>query len=118
MRSLPVSGGRGSLQGRICRIRTGCCSSNGRLNMADYTAHVDTFAREHLPPRAQWPEFLFERRELQYAARLNCGRVLLDDALEEGHGSRFVVYSDHAAWTWVELRDKTDRIANVLVREL
>ena len=22
------------------------------------SAHLDAFARDHLPPRAQWPEFL------------------------------------------------------------
>ena len=30
------------------------------LTMAD-TAHVDTFARDNLPPRDQWPDFLFTR---------------------------------------------------------
>ena len=24
------------------------------------TAHVDTFARDHLPPIDEWPEFLFD----------------------------------------------------------
>ena len=33
------------------------------------TAHVDTFARDHLPPREQWPEFLFTLPELQYPER-------------------------------------------------
>ena len=37
-----------------------------------YTAHVDTFARDNLPPREQWPAFLFARPELQYPERLNC----------------------------------------------
>ena len=31
--------------------------------MAD-TAHVDTFAGDNLPPREQWPAFLFTRPEL------------------------------------------------------
>ena len=30
------------------------------------TAHVDTFARDHLPPRAAWPDLLFTLPELQY----------------------------------------------------
>ena len=34
-----------------------------------YTAHVDTFARDNLPPREQWPEFIFELPELQYPER-------------------------------------------------
>lgn len=36
------------------------------------SAHVDTFARDHLPPRDLWPEFIFKRPELQYPERLNC----------------------------------------------
>ena len=42
------------------------------------SAHVDTFAERHLPPREQWPEFLFERPELRYPERLNCAGELLD----------------------------------------
>ena len=42
-----------------------------------YTAHVDSFARDNLPPKEQWPQFLFTRPELQYPARLNaCTRLL------------------------------------------
>ena len=40
--------------------------------------HVDTFVRDHLPPVAQWPEFLFELPTLRYPARLNCAVELLD----------------------------------------
>ena len=41
-----------------------------------YSAHVDSFARDNLPPKEQWPAFLFTRPELQYPARLNaCTRV-------------------------------------------
>ena len=35
-------------------------------------------ASEHLPPAEQWPEFLFELPELQFAPRLNCAAELLD----------------------------------------
>ena len=37
-----------------------------------YTAHTDTFARDNLPPRHQWPELIFELPELQYPQRMNC----------------------------------------------
>ncbi|MBV8289028.1 MAG: hypothetical protein JOZ35_19110, partial [Hyphomicrobiales bacterium] len=42
------------------------------------SAHLDTFARDHLPPRAQWPDFLFELPELKYPERMNCVVDLLD----------------------------------------
>ena len=48
----------------------------------------DTFARDHLPPRSQWPELVFERPELQYPPRLNCAAELLDRMVAAGHGER------------------------------
>ena len=30
------------------------------------SGHVDSFARDNLPPREQWPDFLFALPELQY----------------------------------------------------
>ena len=36
------------------------------------SAHLDTFARDHLPPPEQWPEILLDRPELQFPDRLNC----------------------------------------------
>jgi 2-aminobenzoate-CoA ligase len=44
------------------------------------SAHVDTFARDHLPPAEQWPELLFDLPGTQYPARLNCVAELLDRA--------------------------------------
>ena len=52
------------------------------------SAHVDTFARDHLPPRDQWPEFLFDLPELHYPDRLNCVDELLDRWVAAGHGDR------------------------------
>ena len=40
-----------------------------------YTAHVDTFARDNLPPRRDWPEMIFDLPELKYPARMNCAGV-------------------------------------------
>ena len=46
------------------------------------TAHLDTFARDRLPPRDTWPELLFTLPELHYPARLNAAAELLDRALQ------------------------------------
>jgi 2-aminobenzoate-CoA ligase len=56
-----------------------------------YTAHTDTFARDNLPPRSQWPEMLFELQELKYPARLNCATELLDKPVTRGHGHRIAL---------------------------
>ena len=42
------------------------------------SAYQDNFAREHLPPPGQWPDFHFDLPELAYPARLNCVAELLD----------------------------------------
>jgi 2-aminobenzoate-CoA ligase len=52
------------------------------------TAHLDTFARDNLPPKSQWPEFLFERPEFRYPARMNCATELLDKMVSRGFGHR------------------------------
>lgn len=84
-----------------------------------YTAHTDTFARDHLPPRELWPELLFDLPELQFPERLNCAVELLDKAVtEKGWGDRTVVRSARGDWTYRELLAVADRIARVLVEDL
>lgn len=86
--------------------------------MTAYTAHTDTFARDHLPPRDQWPEFRFDLPELQYPARVNCAKVLLDDAIAEGHGPRVALYGNSEQLSYAALHERANRIANVLVQQL
>ncbi len=83
-----------------------------------YSSHVDGFARDRLPPPHMLPEFRFDLPELQYPERLNCGVVLLDDAIREGHGERVALYSDSGVWTYAQLLERTNRIANVLVHQM
>ena len=54
------------------------------------SAHIDTFARDHLPPRDSWPALIFETPELRYPPRLNCATELLDGmvAVASGRSSR------------------------------
>jgi 2-aminobenzoate-CoA ligase len=83
-----------------------------------YTAHLDTFARDHLPPRAQWPELIFELPELQYPARLNCATELLDKPVTRGHGHRIALRSEDGECSYTQLFTQANRLANVLVREM
>ena len=83
------------------------------------SAHVDTFARDHLPPAAQQPAFHFELPGLQFPARLNCATELLDRQVRAGHADRPCVSAPGGpAWTYAELQRQADRIAHVLVTEL
>jgi 2-aminobenzoate-CoA ligase len=52
------------------------------------SAHVDTFARDHLPPQDQWPVFLLDNPDIAYPARFNCATELLDRTIEAGHRDR------------------------------
>jgi 2-aminobenzoate-CoA ligase len=83
-----------------------------------YTAHVDTFARDNLPPRREWPEFLFELPELKYPARMNCAAELLDKPVTRGHGHRVALRSPDGECTYTQLFTQANRLANVLVRDM
>ena len=74
----------------------------------------DTYARDGLPPRDQWPVFLFDRPEFQYPEHLNCVTELLDRRVAAGEGGRMCIRAPGVAWTYADLQDKVDRIARVL----
>lgn len=102
--------------------RTPCRTSGedpaeAALNISS-TAHVDTFARDHLPPAELWPQLTFTLPELQYPQRLNAGHVLTADALSRGLGARPAVHGPGLTWSYEELFARSGQIANVLVREL
>src|SRR5919108_121839 len=83
-----------------------------------YTAHVDTFVRDNLPPRSEWPEFVFELPELKSPGRLNGATGLLDKPVTRGYGHRIALRSPDGECTYTQLFTQTNRLANVLVREM
>jgi 2-aminobenzoate-CoA ligase len=82
------------------------------------TAHVDTFARDNLPPRGAWPEFLFSLPELTYPDRINCVAHFLDRWLAAGEGNRTCLLAPGEELTYAQLGERVNRIANVLTRDL
>jgi 2-aminobenzoate-CoA ligase len=82
------------------------------------TGHVDTFARDNLPPREQWPDFKFDLPELQYPERLNCVTQWVDRWVEAGQGVRPCLLSPTEELTYAQLQQRINRIANVLTRDL
>jgi len=82
------------------------------------SAHIDPFARDRLPPRDQWPVFLLDRPEFRYPARLNAVTRLLDGAVAEGHADRIAIHGRDASWSYGELLDRVNRIAEVLAEDL
>lgn len=83
------------------------------------SAHVDTFARDHLPPRAQWP-VLRLASPYDYPPRLNAAAELLDRAVREGDGDRVAIVhrGPDGVWhetTYAALQRTVDAIAHLLV---
>ena len=87
-----------------------------------YSAHVDSFARDRLPPKELWPELLFELPELTYPERLNCATELLDKQVFSGDAERPVLHASidgrRYSCSYRELLERANRIANVLVNDL
>jgi len=82
------------------------------------SSHVDGFARAHLPPPGEWPDFLFDLPALRYPPRLNCAHALLDAALARGWGERTALIGAREHLTYAELARRVDRIAHVLRHDL
>ena len=79
------------------------------------TAHLDTFARDHLPPPEQWPELRFDLPEVRYPERLNAAAELLADTAPEHPAFRS---ANGEVWTYGQLRARVDRIAHTLTSHL
>ena len=83
---------------------------------------ADTFARDHLPPQSEWPEFLFDRPEYQYPQQLNCVTELLDRQVDSGHRERpaltALIDGQPVSCTYGQLQAQVNRIAHVLIEDL
>ena len=81
----------------------------------EVSAHIDTFARDNLPPGEQWPEFLLDGPDVAYPKRFNCAVELVDAMVGQGHGDRVALRwrqdGKPATMTYGELAALTNRIA-------
>ncbi len=89
------------------------------ISAAVPTAHVDTFAADHMPAPADLPELIFEGPDLQFPPRLNAVRSLLDARVAAGDGHRPCLRTPGGpTWTYAQLQARVDAIARILVDEL
>ena len=89
------------------------------ISALDPSAYADSFARDRLPPRELWPALEYGTiPELAYPKRLNAAAELLDRMVERGFRDHPCLRTDSSLWTYGDLLDKANRIANVLVRDL
>ncbi|WP_055326135.1 AMP-binding protein [Ralstonia solanacearum] len=83
------------------------------------SAHLDTFARDRLPPPELQPVYRFDLPALQFPPRLNCATELLDRRVAAGEGDRLCIRAPGGLrWTYADLQEHANRIANVLVHEM
>ncbi|MBW4710150.1 benzoate-CoA ligase family protein [Roseobacter sp. YSTF-M11] len=80
------------------------------------SAHVDTFARDNLPPESAWPDLLLEG--FAYPDRLNAAVELTDRMVERGFGDNTALIGNGRRRTYKELSDWTNRLAHALVDDL
>lgn len=83
--------------------------------MLGATAHIDTFARDNLPPFDQWPELLLEG--FDYPEELNAAVELTDRMVDRGFSDHVALIGNGRRRTYKELSDWTNRIAHALVED-
>jgi len=80
-----------------------------------YSAHVDSFCRDNLPPLNEWPELVFDLPGLAYPDRLNCAVELLDAVADRlGPDRPCLLVPDGADWTYADLRRVSNQVAAAL----
>ena len=83
---------------------------------AEASGHVDTFARDNLPPESLWPEMDYGvLPELAaYPSRINSGAVLIDEMAQGAQAERPAIYYGEALWSYRTLLENANRIASVM----
>lgn len=81
------------------------------------TAHVDTFARDNLPPAEQWPHLMLDRQEFQYPDYINAAVELTDRMVEKGFGDHTALIGNGRRRTYKELTDWSNRLAHALTED-
>lgn len=83
------------------------------------SGYRDSFARDHLPPREQWPTLEFTTELLQYPERLNAATELLDIPTKKFGPDRPALKTPEGeVWSYGELQQRTNQIAGYLTDRL
>ena len=77
------------------------------------SGHVETFCRDNLPPKHQWPEL--NASQYAYPQQLNVAVELTDNMVERGFGDHVALIGNGRMRTYKELSDWSNRLAHALV---
>lgn len=88
-----------------------------RTNSRPYTAHVDTFCADRMPPPEQLPSFFRDLPEYSYPGRFNCAAELLDRMVESGSADRTAFIHESGSWTYRSLLQIANSIGQVLTED-
>ncbi len=82
------------------------------------TAQLDSFVRDQLPPADAWPEYRFDRPELQFPQALNAVEQLLDNAVSnKGFADHAMLRSAARNFTYAQAQQVVNRIAAYLIED-
>jgi 2-aminobenzoate-CoA ligase len=82
------------------------------------SAQTDRFVHDRLPTLDQWPTHRYDRPELRLPGQCNLVERLLDGAAGKGWADRPLLRSDRINLTYSDVKDRVDRIAQVLTEDL
>jgi len=77
------------------------------------SGHVDTFCRDNLPPKHQWPEL--NASQYAYPQQLNVAVELTGNMVARGFGDHVALIGNGRMRTYKELSDWSNRLAHALV---
>ena len=80
--------------------------------------YIDNFAERHLPHVDLQPDYLNDHTDFDFSDISNCGDRLLDIHIREGRGNSTAIQTFDDKWTFLELYEKANQIAHVLVDDL
>ncbi|MBS7809084.1 AMP-binding protein [Variovorax sp. PCZ-1] len=82
------------------------------------SVQTDSFVRDQLPPPEAWPQYRFDRPELQFPDQLNAVEHLLDHAVsKKGFASNVMLRSVQRNFTYTEAQGVVNRIAAYLIED-
>jgi 2-aminobenzoate-CoA ligase len=83
-----------------------------------FSAQTDRFVHDRLPSREQCPTLQYGLPELQLPDQCNLVERMLDGAAGKGWINRPLLRSDRITLTYGDVKDRVDRIAQVLTEDL